>query len=193
MDASAGEPELLYGAIEVGGTIRSSDGGEHWENLSHGQYLNDDAVDMHGVLVSRWRPGAVYGIGRAGMFHSADGGDHWRHVPLEPLNDKGQIYCRDIREVPGTPRNLWVAAGGGFQSDVGVLLRSVDGGDSWTRVDMGQRPAHTMFALAFDERCPERMSCATNGGEVYSSVDGGETWVMHPPPGGTQIYALARG
>ena len=193
LDASAGEPDLLYGAIEVGGTIRSTDGGEHWENLSHGQYINDDAVDMHGVLVSRWRPGTVYGIGRAGMFHSADGGDHWRHVPLEPLNAKGQIYCRDIREVPGTPRKLWLAAGGGFQSDIGVLLRSGDGGDSWTRVDIGHRPAHTMFTLAFDERQPDRMSCATNGGEVYSSLDGGETWIMHPPPGGIQVYALARG
>jgi photosystem II stability/assembly factor-like uncharacterized protein len=124
MDASANQPELLYAAIEVGGTLRSTDGGEHWENLSHGQYVNDDPVDMHGVLSSRWRPGTVYGIGRAGMFHSADGGDHWRWVSLEPLNAKGQIYCRDIREVPGNPRKLWVAAGGGFQSDVGVLLHS---------------------------------------------------------------------
>ena len=54
-----------------------------------------------------------------------------------------------------------------LQSDVGVLLKSSDGGDSWTRVDMGLQPAHTMFALAFDERQPSRMSCATNGGEVY--------------------------
>ena len=83
MDASVNQPDHLYAAIEVGGTIRSTDGGEHWENLSHGQYLNDDAVDMHGVLVSRWRPGTVFGIGRAGMFHSADGGDHWRHVELD--------------------------------------------------------------------------------------------------------------
>jgi hypothetical protein len=51
-----------------------------------------------------------------------------------------------------------------------------------------------MFALAFDERQPERMSCATNGGEVYTSLDGGESWITHkPPPGGTQVYALARG
>jgi len=195
MDASAAEPELLYAAIEVGGTLRSTDSGEHWENLSHGQYVNDDTVDMHGVLASRWRPNSVYAIGRAGMFHSADGGDHWRTVPLEPLNAKGQIYCRDIREVPGNPRKLWVAAGGGFQSDIGVLLKSSDGGDSWTRVDMvGLQPAHTMFALAFDERRPAHMSCATNGGEVYGSRDGGETWTTHPrPPGGTQVYALARG
>ncbi len=66
LDASASEPDHLYGAIE-GGTIRSTDGGEHWENLSHGQYINDDYVDMHGVLASRWRPGTVFGIARAGM------------------------------------------------------------------------------------------------------------------------------
>jgi photosystem II stability/assembly factor-like uncharacterized protein len=194
IDASAGEPDLIYAAIEVGGTLRSTDGGEHWENLSHGQYVNDDPVDMHGVLSSRWRPGTVFGIGRAGMFASADRGDHWRHVPLEPLNAKGQIYCRDIREVPGNPRKLWVAAGGGFQSDVGVLLHSPDGGDSWSRVEIGQPVPHTMFALAFDERQPARMSAATNGGEVYSSQDGGETWAAHkPPPSGKQVYALARG
>jgi hypothetical protein len=194
LDASVSEPNHLYAAIEVGGTIRSTDGGEHWENLSHGQYLNDDAVDMHGVLASRWRPGTVFGIGRAGMFSSTDGGDHWRHVKLEALNAKGQIYCRDIREVPGTPRKLFVAAGRNFQSDCGVLLYSGDGGDTWSRKDMGLAPPHTMFALAFDELRPALMSCATNGGEVYSSRDGGESWTPHkPPPGGTQIYALARG
>jgi hypothetical protein len=55
-------------------------------------------------------------------------------------------------------------------------------------------PPHTMFKLAFDERRPELMSCTTNGGEVYSSSDAGETWIVRPPPpGGTQVYSLARG
>ena len=36
--------------------------------MSHGQYVNDDTVDMHGVLVGRWRPGMVFAIGRAGLF-----------------------------------------------------------------------------------------------------------------------------
>ena len=55
--ANPANPNEIYGAIEVGGIIRSLDGGEHWENMSHGHYLNDDTVDMHGVLVGRWRPG----------------------------------------------------------------------------------------------------------------------------------------
>jgi len=186
------EPSELYGAIEVGGIIRSLDGGEHWENMSHGQYLNDDTVDMHGVLVGRWRPGTVFAISRAGLFQSTDKGEHWASARLDPLNAKGQTYCRDIREVPGDPKNIWVAAGADFQSDVGALFKSADGGANWARVNMGVEPKSTMFALAFDPRQSTRMFCATSGGEVFTSEDGGRSWASRPlPEGATQVYAMA--
>jgi photosystem II stability/assembly factor-like uncharacterized protein len=181
----------IYGAIEVGGIIRSLDGGEHWQNMSHGQYLNDDTVDMHGVLVGRWRPGTVLAIARAGLFTSTDRGEHWASAGLEPLNPMGQTYCRDIREVPGDPRNIWIAAGANFQSDVGALFRSKDGGATWARVKMGVEPKTTVFALAFDARHPRRMFCASSGGEVFASEDGGESWIARPlPAGATQVYAM---
>jgi photosystem II stability/assembly factor-like uncharacterized protein len=189
--ANAANPDELYGAIEVGGVIRSLDGGEHWENMSHGQYVNDDTVDMHGVLVGRWRPATVFAVSRAGLFSSTDRGEHWASARLEPLNPKGQTYCRDIREVPGDPKTIWVAAGASFHSDAGVLFRSTDGGSSWTRVKMGVEPRSTIFAIAFDERQPRRMYCATSGGEVFASEDGGESWVERPlPAGATQVYAM---
>ena len=184
-------PDELYGAIEVGGVIRSLDGGEHWDNMSHGQYLNDDTVDMHGVLVGRWRPGQVFAIGRAGLFSSADRGEHWACARLEALNPNGQTYCRDIRETPGDSKTIWVAGGANFQSDVGALFRSRDGGVSWARVDMGVKPKTTMFALVFDARQPSRMHCATSGGEVFSSEDGGQSWTTRLlPEGATQVYAM---
>jgi len=181
----------IYGAIEVGGVIRSLDGGERWENMSHGQYLNDDTVDMHGVMVGRWRPGTVFAISRAGLFSSTDRGEHWSCARIEALNAKGQTYCRDIREVPGDPKTIWVAAGANFQSDVGALFRSTDGGVSWTRVDMGVTPKTTIFAIAFDERQPRRMYAATSGVEVFASEDGGKGWSERRlPDGATQIYAM---
>jgi photosystem II stability/assembly factor-like uncharacterized protein len=186
------DPREVYGAIEVGGLIRSVDGGDHWDNVSHGQYVNDDTVDMHGVLVGRWRPGTVFAISRAGLFTSTDQGAHWASARLEPLNPKGQTYCRDIREVPGDPRSMWIAAGATFQSEVGVLFRSKDGGATWSRVDMGLKPQSTMFAVAFDERQPRRMFAAASGGEVFASEDGGTSWTERPlPPGATQVYAMA--
>jgi photosystem II stability/assembly factor-like uncharacterized protein len=190
--ANPANPDEIYGAIEVGGVIRSLDGGEHWQNMSHGQYVNDDTVDMHGVIVGRWRPGTVLAIGRAGLFTSADQGQHWTSAQLEPLNAKGQTYCRDIREAPGDSRTIWLAAGANFQSDVGVLFHSKDGGATWKRVDMGVTPRTTMFAVAFDEREPSRMFCATTGGEVFGSEDGGSSWRERPlPAGATQVYAMA--
>jgi photosystem II stability/assembly factor-like uncharacterized protein len=186
------DPNELYGAIEVGGVIRSLDGGEHWENMSHGQYVNDDCVDMHGVLVGRWRSGTVFAIGRAGLFTSADRGRHWASAGLEPLNPKGQTYCRDIREVPGDPKTIWVAGGAAFASDLGALFRSKDGGASWARVSMGVTPKTTVFALAFDARRPKQMYCAASGGEVFASADGGQSWVARNlPEGATQVYAMA--
>jgi photosystem II stability/assembly factor-like uncharacterized protein len=148
-------------------------------------------VDTHGVLVGRWRHGTVFAITRAGLFTSTDRGAHWSTARIEALNEKGQTYCRDIREVPGDPKTIWVAAGANFQSDVGVLFRSNDGGASWARVDMGVKPRSTVFALAFDERQPRRMYCATSGGEVFASDDAGLSWTEHHlPDGATQVYAM---
>ena len=194
MAGSKADPNEMYAAIEVGGLIRTLDGGDHWENLSHGQYVNDDEVDMHGVLASTLRPGAVFGIGRAGLFSSDDRGEHWSYITLGPLNPKGQTYCRSIRETPGDPKTIWVAAGGNFQSERGVLFRSQDGGLNWEQVDMGVEPKRTMFGVTLDQSNPSRMFCAASGGEVWGSTDSGDTWTAHPlPEGANQVYAMACG
>jgi len=192
MSSTIDDPGLLYGAIEVGGIIRSKDSGEHWENLSHGQYVNDDPVDMHGVLASSFRPGDILSIGRAGMFRSEDQGDHWNRVRIDALNEKGQTYCRSIREAPGDSRNIWVSGGPNFMSDSGSLFHSSDGGENWRTVETGFEAKSTIFGLAFNSRNPKNMYCATSGGQVFGSRDGGENWSGYPlPEGATQLYSLA--
>jgi photosystem II stability/assembly factor-like uncharacterized protein len=192
--ANKADPRQLFGAIEVGGIIRTLDGGEHWENLCHGLYVNDDWVDMHGVLASSWRPGTVISISRAGMFRSTDLGDHWDHVALEPLNAKGQTYCRQIREVPGDPKIIWVAAGDGFMGGHGTLFRSQDGGLTFQKAEMGIELKSTIFGLAFDEHHPGNVACASCRGEVFLSHDSGQSWTPLPlPEGADQVYALAYG
>ncbi|MGH7334279.1 MAG: WD40/YVTN/BNR-like repeat-containing protein [Candidatus Rokuibacteriota bacterium] len=101
------DADVLYASYENCEIYRSDDGGEHWTNMSHGQYLNHDTVDMHGVLVGRWWS---WRLAARRLFCSADQGEHWASARLEPLNAKGQTYCRDIREAPGDPKTIWVAA-----------------------------------------------------------------------------------
>ena len=50
-----------------------------------------------------------------------------------------------------------------------------------------------MFAIAFDPRQPKRMFCATSGGEVFASEDGGASWAERPlPAGATQSTPWVR-
>ena len=184
----------LYGAIEVGGIIRTLDGGEHWEQLSHGQYVNDDPVDMHGVLASAFRPGTVLGIGRAGMFRSNDQGNFWSRVQLDPLNEKGQTYCRQIREVPGDPKTIWVAAGANFMSDLGVLFRSSgrrhELGPGRNRLPAQQHPVRPRLQRAPPQRHVLRLQQRPGLGQRRRRRD-----LDRPslPEGARQVYSMACG
>ena len=192
MDASPFDQEILYGAIEVGGVMRSRDGGQSWENLSHGMYQNDQPVDTHGVLASSASPGLVFSITGAGLFRSRDGGDHWSHVQLPPLDASGRLYTRAIQESPVDPKVIWVGAGNGFDGDRGGLFKSEDGGETWASVEMGIMPPSSIFCIAFDRSNPALMACASYQGHVYVSEDEGVSWSEHSlPQGATQVYALA--
>ena len=94
--------------------MRSVDGGREWDNLSHGMYQTDQAVDTHGILASSVTPGLVFSITGAGLFRSPDAGDHWGHVPLTSLDATGRLYTRAIQEDPTDPNVIWVGAGNGF-------------------------------------------------------------------------------
>jgi len=161
------EPDLLYGAIEVGGTIRSTDAGEHWENLSHGQYRTTTPSTCTASGQAAGGPARVFGIGRAGMSPAADGGDYWRHVPWSAQPQRAD-YCVTFARCRGTRAKLrGVAAGGSFQSRVGgIAAQPRRRATLEPSRDGAFKPPHTMFALAFDERQPERIVVRDHGGEV---------------------------
>jgi photosystem II stability/assembly factor-like uncharacterized protein len=186
-------PMEMYAAVEVGGLLRSLDGGEKWESVSEGYYVNDDPVDMHGVAVSAAQPRTVFTISRIGMWRSPDRGEHWQHVQLEMLSPRG-TYCRDIFVAPDDPRTMYCAAGPAFRSEEGALFASHDSGQSWSRMDLGTKPKSTMFAVDIDPRNSTHLYCTTSGGEVFYSRDKGMSWKTNPlPEGATQVYSLAVG
>ncbi len=187
----ANRPDEIYAAIEVGGLLRSRDGGETWEGVSEGHYQNDDPVDLHGVLVSSDHPRRVSIISRVGLFRSADGGDHWSWGRVQRLGPKGS-YCRVIREAPGDPSVLYVGGGPEFRGDPGALFRSRDYGETWQMVDVGVSLSSTIFGFAINRGNPSQMYCATRHGQVLGSHDGGESWQdFSLPEGAQEVNALA--
>ena len=81
---------------------------------------------------------------------------------------------------PGT----WVAVG-----DAGTILRSTDGGISWTRVELADP---LIFDMAPDPKTPGRIFAITSGG-LFVSADDADTWqriAKHPSPGDDLPYAF---
>ena len=52
-----GNPDDVYGAVEVGGLVASRDGGETWVSATDGHYTSTSPVDLHGVQVNPSAPG----------------------------------------------------------------------------------------------------------------------------------------
>ena len=202
-----GQPDLIHAALEVGGTMRSLDGGETWsdgsadlvtlaaDNVNLKSMLQSDSeaegmLDAHALAVSSAAPGNVFLAVRMGLFQSTDRGKSWRDMEVgrfSPLT-----YGRDIRVSPHDPRTLYAALSPAARSKDGSLYRSTDLGATWARIDHGVKADATMMALALHPRDPEQIYGVSRCAQVFGTQDGGKTWRESRLPEGVQdVYALA--
>ncbi|MGQ4807514.1 Ycf48-like protein [Candidatus Entotheonellaceae bacterium PAL068K] len=206
LTADPGSPDEIYAALEVGGVIRSSDGGESWSDcsqdllrLAKNEQLKsrigsdtevEGMMDSHAIAVSAAQSGAVFLATRMGLFHSSDRGNTWADMEIgrfSPLT-----YARDVQVAPDDPKVLYTCLSRAARSDMGSLYRSQDLGQTWHRFDHDVTPRSTMMAVAASPQNPEQVYCATRGGQVFGTHDGGTTWGEYPLPAGLQdVYALA--
>lgn len=206
--ADSARPDELYAALEVGGVMRTLDGGETWEDCSSDllklaelpqlkSRIDSDTdiegmLDGHAVCVSPALPGGVFLAVRMGLFQSADRGASWRSMEVgrfSPLT-----YARDVQVSPHDPRELYACLSPAARSTDGSLYRSRDLGESWTRFDHGVKANSTVMAVALHRADPDQVYCVSRGGQVFGTQDGGRTWSEHRLPDGVRdVYAVACG
>lgn len=123
------------GAVYVGtqqGPYRSSDGGESWRKLA----LPGNETLVWSILLDPTDAHTLY-VGTQGttIYRSRDGGESW--TELTPPEPKGMVRmsfpCRVIRLAldPQEPRRVYAGL------EVGGVLASRDGGDSWRGCNEG--------------------------------------------------------
>ncbi len=201
-------PDAIFAALEVGGVMRSLDGGEHWDDCCSGlvdladrpnlkSMLQSDTdtegmLDAHALCVNPAKPGSVYLAVRMGLFHSADQGSGWRDMEVgrySPLT-----YSRDVAVSPHNSRVMYACLSPAARSHDGSLYRSADFGESWTRFDRGVKAEATMMALALDPTDAQRVHSVSRCGQAFSTDDGGATWLEQQLPGNVvDVHALACG
>jgi photosystem II stability/assembly factor-like uncharacterized protein len=166
------EAGLLLAGIELGGLMRSEDGGETWADHRPGAQRDVHALAWHPRV-----PGRAYEAGGGGAAWSADAGETWRAADA----GRDRHYTWALAVDPGDPDRWYVsastgpfAAHGRRHADAHVYRWA--GAGPWQRLDGGLPvPLASMpYALAFPG---DRLFAGLADGTLYASADRGDTWL----------------
>ncbi|ADJ16096.1 WD40/YVTN/BNR-like repeat-containing protein [Halalkalicoccus jeotgali] len=172
--------ERVFVGTAEDGLLRSADGGESFERV--GRSIGSDRVMS--ATVSPHDPAEVWvGTEPSAVYRSRDAGDSWEHMegivdlPSEPEwyfpPRPDTHHVRWIEIDPHDPRRIYVGI------ELGALLISDDGGETWRERPPGSRRDNHSLATHPDESG----SVYSAAGDGYAeSHDGGESWT-HPQEG----------
>jgi photosystem II stability/assembly factor-like uncharacterized protein len=173
------DPDSLLVGIELGGVMRSRDGGRSW--IDHNPQAHSDA---HQLVTHPLAPERVYEVAGQGIAVSPDWGETWRRLD----NGLDRHYAWATAADPADP-DLWYAsvssgpyAAHGRGDGQSRLLRSR--GNGWTAIDHwdDEAPLRRMpYALATLPGQPKRLLVGLRGGSLLVGDDAGETWSRLEP------------
>jgi photosystem II stability/assembly factor-like uncharacterized protein len=152
------------------GLYKSTDGGDHWRQITKGLPTEADKLGRIGLAVSPSDPDRMYALVDArkngGLYRSDDAGESWQLV-----NTEDRIWGRgdDFACVRVDPRNkdvIYVANTTTYRSD--------DAGKSFTAIKgaPGGDDYHTIW---INPENPDIIALAVDQGATIS-VNGGQTW-----------------
>jgi Sortilin, neurotensin receptor 3,/IPT/TIG domain len=183
-----GDPNTLYApAYGLAGLFRSTDAGETWKYVGADLFLGN-----YKLAVDNLHPDWLYAYTYAGVERSTDEGDTWNTLlPTWPDGrpmDHGQVYPSPYDSQVVFVSSYVETFNAGSAGDAQGLIRSTNGGASWTIVS--SLAGVSVQDVAFDPNDPthSQMVAVTQDARVYHSGDRGVTWnQVASPPGVTSI------
>jgi photosystem II stability/assembly factor-like uncharacterized protein len=179
-----GRDGAVFAGVEIAGVRRSRDGGRTWDVLSQGL----SSQDIHGLAPVWNGRRTLLATTNNDVNRSEDDGETW--TPLNVRESFPWPYARACAVAAGDPHTVWVGAGNGPPGSQGGLFRTSNLGKSWERLGLPGVTNSTVWNLAFHPADPSRVYVASVLGQVYRTLDGGESWTKLPAEFG-ELRALA--
>ena len=195
LEPSRDDPDTVLAGVQDAALFRSTDAGENWHELSglrgHASAAlwqpGAGGMCLHTIIVDPTAPNRIFvAISAAGVFRSDDTGVTWRPINRGlrsegiPDDDAEVGHCvHRIALHPSRPHTL-------FMQKHWDVMRSDDGGDSWTEVS-GNLPSDFGFVVDVHAHEPDTVYVVPITSDslhypvegrlrVYRSRSGGGDW-----------------
>lgn len=181
LETDANAPGRVLVGIELGGIIRSDDGGETFLD-----WVPTQDPDPHQIRTHPRAPGRIYEGGGATYCESRDSGVSWQRE-IDPFPDEIR-YFYSLAVDPGDPDTIVISAA----RDPFTGHTAVPGVTAWSTlyrktadrdwheltIDHGlpAREGTRMGWLETDQTTPGQLFYTTITGDVYRSTDAGDRW-----------------
>ncbi len=171
------DPARLFLGHFPGGFFVSPDGGRTWRSSNLG--VGNDG--LFSLAAHPDDPARLFAGSYNGILRSDDGGATWRDssvgMPPEQWTFAVVIDERDPARMYATTKN---GQNKGFcernlDTFCGLLMRSTDGGESWSRAMAGLPERAEYYMLELDPRDHDVLYLSSSRG-VFVSADGGDHW-----------------
>ncbi len=187
----------MRNSVGVGdGLYKTDDGGDNWKKvgLENSEHISKIIIDPdNSKIVYVAVPGQLWSDSEdRGLYKTNDGGETWTKV----LYVDEKTGCADVVMDPKNPnilyasmwqfrRKPWAFSSGG---DGSGLYKSIDGGQSWDRIDQsfaGEDGILGRICLAISPSDPEHLYAiaeSSNTG-LFETLDGGRSWKRNSATG----------
>ena len=161
------DPAVVYAGTDEG-IFRSTNRGKAFERLDSPM----NSMQVWNIAVSPSDPSVIFaGTSPSALFRSTDGGSSWEQLAVDMAEECPNVRVPRVTALevdPSNPKVVWAGV------EVDGVRRSLDGGDTWTRINGGLNDPD-IHGMTVSSGAGVTVFTSTPG-EVFASTDTGESW-----------------
>ena len=187
--------QILYITDAFSGVHKSTDGGNTWIQKNSGitsrTGISDDAIPVFTIAIDQNNPTTIWAGTQfdSGIYKSTDSAENWTLKTNGIIENN--IVFREISVVNGNSNTIYASGelptgnqGNEFEKVKGVIYKTTDGGENWTKIwegdslarwlCIGQNPINLVSSTGIFDR----EAANTTGIGILKSTDGGTNWAQ---------------